>query len=134
MVLSSFSLPLCQCRNCRGRRGGGSLRVCVRGVSIPGCVVLASLKTSARFSSKLSLSVTPLKQWVHSFSRRLVYEVILQLIPMPIHCSDFNPACVRFDICNWGLQRICCCLRFTDSVAGPFSGVYNSLVWFLLTI
>ena len=67
LVLSSFSLPLCQCWNCRGRRGGGSLLVCVRGVSIPWCIALASLKTSARFSSKLTLSVTPLKQWVHSF-------------------------------------------------------------------
>ena len=64
-----FLCLCCQCWSCRGRRSGGSHRVCVRGVSVPWCMGLDSLKNSTGFSSNHALSVTLLKQWVHSFFR-----------------------------------------------------------------
>jgi hypothetical protein len=125
-----FLCLCCQRWNCCGRRSGGSNRVCVRVVSVPWCMGLASLKNSARFSSNHALSVTLLKQWVHSFYRSSdVWSYSAADSDANLIVPTFNPACVGFDICNWELQRICCGLRSRSLHWSVTTGVIR-VYWF----
>jgi hypothetical protein len=117
----------------------------VRGVSVPCWMVLTSLKNLARFSSNLVLPVILLKQWFNFFCQSVVCRPLAAHSVANSLFGKLNPACVRFVVCYWGLQRMCCCLWFrmlhwsvtsssmsTDSVAGSVSGVSNSLILFVV--
>ena len=94
-------------------------------------MVLASLKNSARFSSNLALSVTLLKQWVHSFCQS---SCVCMHSAADSDANSLFGQSTLLALCSipvtGGLQRMCCCLRSRSpylSVTTGVNRVYDSV-------